>query len=162
MIKQIQTILLCAFVFCLLGNVSLAQDKKSSKKVNKENVAPAASNPLEGMAPTVSSDDKPRRRDKGVVYSFIVMINPQDEQAHELWKLLPAKFTDTQIFTSGANSEARFIYSKNPELALFKRAYGSYFPIFSKEDIEVYKAALPCLGEMESEFIAMAEKVQGQ
>jgi hypothetical protein len=162
MIKQIQTILLCAFVFCLLGNVSVAQDKKSSKKGKQENVAPAAASPIGGMAPTESSDDKPRRRDKGVFYSFIVMINPQDEQAHELWKLLPAKFTDTQIFTSGANSEARFIYSKNPELALFKRAYGSYFPIFSREDIEVFKAALPCLGEMESEFIAMAEKFQGQ
>ena len=81
---------------------------------------------------------------------------------YENKKTLPNKILGLEIINSGTFPQANFVFTKNPEISLFKRAYGSYFQIFSLEDMETYKQALPCFKDLDAEFKTLLEKRVGQ
>ena len=166
MIKQIHSFSFLVVLFSLLtfhGTASFAQDKKERKAPVKEKGSTVEGNSTDKLLPVVQQEKEDGKvKTSAESYSFVVFVNPTDEQAQEIWKTLPNKIMGMIIIPSGVLAQANFVFSKNPEIALLKRAYGSYFQIFSREDLDTYKQSLSCFNELDTEFKALLEKRIGQ
>jgi hypothetical protein len=163
---QIQNFLYLFLFFALFsgsGFDSFAQEKKSKKVPAQEKTNAGGNGMADKVLPVAKEpQDDGKVKSSAESYSFIVFVNPTDEQAQEIWKTLPNKIPGMTIISSGVLAQANFIFSKNPEIALLKRAYGSYFQIFSREDLDTYKQSLPCFNDLDTEFKALLEKRIGQ
>lgn len=165
MVKQIHSFSFLVLLFSLLtfhGTDSFAQDKKERKAPAKEKGSAGEGNSTDKLLPVVQQEKEDGKvKTSAESYSFVVFVNPTDEQAQEIWKTLPNKIMGLDLINSGVNPNINFIFSRNPELALFKKAYGSFFQIFSAEDIETYKQTIPFFKELDEEFKAILEKRKG-
>jgi hypothetical protein len=161
MVKQIHKIkfssLSLVFLLCL-SLASFAQDKKA-KKGDGKSIAPAAS---EEAVNNQVNDEKAEKKLSKLTYAYVVLVNPGDQAAFDLWKTINSQYAGLQVITSSSFAQANFVFTKNPEFALFKRAFGSYFQIFTPEDLEVFAQSQPCLKELDSEFKLLNSKQFGK
>jgi hypothetical protein len=151
------TFLLLLFVVCLAGSGSVyAQDKKESKKKSVD-AHPGSLNgaPAFPAAEPIKKEKVPVTRES---YSFLVLYNSQDPLAAQVWSMLQSEIEGLVILAYPDNNNAYFVTSRNPEAALFKRAYGSYFQIFSETDIDILGQSTPWLAETKPVFQNLKKK----
>jgi len=92
-------------------------------------------------------------------YRYVVLINPSDEDAVRLWAHLPTVIDGVSYDVLDGVSNAYAVVSKNPQLALFKQAYGSHFQIFSEQDLVLFGASIPCLQELVPKFNSLSKRL---
>jgi len=165
MIKQIHfnSIFYVSFAICLtITSLGYAQEKKSrrAEKEKSNTVDNGSVDKLPGSSKPTGENTKTRSSWEN--YNFVVFVNPADEVAQETWKNLPGKISGLDIVSSGIFPQAYFIFTNNPEIALFRRAYGAYFQIFSVQDLDTFKDSLTCFKDLNTEFKALLEKRIGQ
>lgn len=114
---------------------------------------------MDGAPAMAQSDVSGKSTKIKKTYSFLVIVNPADEPAMQLWNALPTRLPELKIVESQSAPFAHIVVTSNPEVGLFKRAYGAYFTIFTEEDLEAFKQGLPCLGELGAELTLMASKL---
>jgi len=150
-------------VFCLVLSASVCAQTKSTKG-GKEKEKGSQGTSLEhsgGMAipldhaTTVSK--KESNSEKG--YKYLVYVNVADGLAYQIWSALPGLYADFRTASLSGSNNVFVLVSKNPEMALFKRAYGSYFQIFSEEDLQYFSGSNPCLAEMIPTMEQIAKKL---
>lgn len=162
MIKHLLSVFLIFSASVLFfGGSALAQTKKDSKPPAKSGDTKGLSNMpmLDGTPAAAQSDVSGKSSKIKKTYSFLVIVNPADEPAMQLWNSLPSRLPELKIVESQSAPFAHIVVTSNPEVGLFKRAYGAYFTIFTEQDFEAFKQALPCLGEMGAELTLMASKL---
>ncbi|HOY97717.1 MAG TPA: hypothetical protein PK509_18380 [Catalimonadaceae bacterium] len=151
------TFLLLLFVVCLAGSGSVyAQSKKESKSKSPE-MNPGAANGAPAF-PKAEEEKTPKVKTSQESYSFLVFFNSQDQLAAKVWEQLQTEINGLVVMSYPENNNAYVVSSRNPEAALFKRAYGSYFQIFSESDIDNLGQTTPWLAEMKPLFQTLKKK----
>lgn len=164
---MIKHLLSSFFIFsvsvCLFVGNATAQSKKESKPAPKSADSKNLNTPsaMEGVQ-VAPSDVSGKSTKVKKTYAFFVIVNPADEPAMQLWTSLPNRLPEVNIVPSQSVPFGHIVVSSNPEIGLFKRAYGAYFSIFTEEDLDAFKQGFPCLGELGSELSIMTTKLSGQ
>lgn len=151
--KHLLTLLFCLF----MGWSASAQSKidKGSKESSKSKESGLNSNAI----PVAKSEGEKTSKIPTEGYRYLVFFNPTDQLAKEVWTALPALYSDLRIEPMNGANNLFLLMTYNPEMALFKRAYGAYFQIFNHDDLLFYGGSMPCLAEIRPMFEQVAKKI---
>lgn len=152
---------LFVIVLSLLTSLSFAQSKSAKEGAKKDGkVKDGKAMDLSSMPGVSVVNDRPVEKTyANEAYTFLVLVNPNDDPAVKLWTDLPTRFAGLKIEAMPGRDNAYLVVSKNPQLELFKRAYSGFFQIYSDSDLEMFSTALPCLAEIRSQIPAMTKKM---
>lgn len=149
------------FICCALSASAFSQSKTAKEASKKEAKGKETKGGELSNFPGASViSDKPAEKTFGnESFTFLVLINPNDEGAVKQWADLPSTIPGLKIEVLSGKDNAYILVSKNPQMGLFKRAFSGFFQIFSESDLEMYSSALPCLGELRPEIANLAKKM---
>lgn len=153
--------LVFAILFTFGASAQVKKDSKPRKTETKSEVKTPGGSDHATMQ--VAGDDEKketaRYKQTNETFVFVVFVNSNDGQSWPIWNSLPNDVPGLTITPLSKCPQSYLITTKNPAIALFKRAYGSYFQVFSEADLEMYGQSLSSFSELREEVKLLAAKL---
>lgn len=155
--RSVFLLLICIFLY----GISSAQSKKEGRKSQKTEGSTEGLNPGAPSIQAAPADEK-KTKQQEEEYVYVVIVNTSDPDAHRQWEEIPGKFAGVKTESLGGQPGLYLLVTRNPELALFQKAYASSFRIFKESELEYFGNVLPCLAELRPRVASMGKKLSGQ
>jgi hypothetical protein len=152
-------------IFSTIGSMAYGQAKtgkepakpanKSTKAASDASLQSPASTP-QGMPAMV--DEKEKSKFAGMKFNFVVFVNPANPQAIRQWAIMPEVvpgFTAEPIFEN-----TYLVTGQGEEYALFQKAFGSQFQIFTFDELTLYGQSLPFFIELKDRAEQLSAKLK--
>ena len=153
MVKHFTITLFFSTVLGLASFSTAFAQKNNAKTPGKS--TPVTTKTQTDKKPVSSAESKPENRESAFadpdyvpqVHKYLVYVDPADHAAMYLFQNLGVDYKDIKVEPLNWNNWY-YVGGASPNMVAFKRMLGGYFTIFSEDDFNSMREALPCMAEI--------------